>query len=194
MKEPEGTAKASSALVTIPNAISLARILLIPLFVWLILDEDSAELGLVVFAIVAATDWVDGYVARRTGQVSEAGKILDPLADRLAIVAALIALTIADIFPLWAALLVLMRDLSVLIVGALMFARRRARVEVRWIGKLATFALILGIVGISWGNLGLWLYQVVLAAGWLAFVTGLIEYYLAAGVYTLDLSRAIAHE
>ena len=65
-----------------------------------------------------ATDWVDGYVARRTGQVSELGKVLDPVADRLAIAAGLIALVVRGVFPLWAALLILVRDVAVLVAGA----------------------------------------------------------------------------
>ena len=75
-----------------------------------------------LFGLVVATDWVDGTIARRTGQVSELGKILDPVADRLAIAAGLIALMVRDVFPVWAGLLILVRDAAVLVVG-----RRRAR-------------------------------------------------------------------
>src|SRR4029078_5724016 len=78
--------------VTVPNAISLVRILLIPVFVRLIVDHDTNTAGLVVLDLVVATDWVDGTIARRTGQVSEVGKILDPVADRLALAAGIVAL------------------------------------------------------------------------------------------------------
>ena len=71
-----------------------------------------------LFGVVVATDWVDGSVARRTGQVSELGKVLDPTADRLAIAAGLIAFVVRGVFPLWAALLILVRDVVVLIAGA----------------------------------------------------------------------------
>src|SRR6266516_4715616 len=93
----------SSRVLTVPNGISAARIALIPVFVWLVLDHDTTTAGVVLFAIVVATDWVDGMIASRTGQVSDVGKILDPVADRLAIAAGLIALVIRGIFPLWAA-------------------------------------------------------------------------------------------
>ena len=81
--------------------------------------------GLLLFGAVVATDWVDGTIARRTGQVSELGKILDPVADRLAIAAGLIALVVRDVFPVWAALAILVRDVVVLVVGRV-GARRAA--------------------------------------------------------------------
>ena len=105
----------SSRVLTVPNGISAARIALIPVFVALIIDHDTTTAGLVLFAIVVATDWVDGTIARRTGQVSDVGKILDPVADRLAIAAGLIALVLRGIFPLWAAAAILARDLTVLL-------------------------------------------------------------------------------
>ena len=104
----------SSRVLTVPNGISAARIALIPVFVALIIDHDTTTAGLVLFAIVVATDWVDGTIARRTGQVSDVGKILDPVADRLAIAAGSDRSGAAWIFPLWAAAAILARDLTVL--------------------------------------------------------------------------------
>ena len=94
--------------------------------------------GMLLFAGVAATDWVDGYVARRTNQVSELGKILDPVADRLAVGAGLIALMVRGALPLWAGLAVLVRDVAVLVVGAALLAGRGIRIDVRFLGKSAT--------------------------------------------------------
>ena len=90
--------------LTVPERASRSlRIALIPVFVALISIEDTTTAGLVLFGVVVATDWVDGTIARRTGQVSELGKVLDPVADRLAIAAGLIALGgRAASFPLWA--------------------------------------------------------------------------------------------
>src|SRR5207247_5199516 len=87
----------SSRVVTIPNPISAARIASIPVFVLLILDHDTTTAGLILFAIVVATDWIDGVVARRTGQVSDVGKVLDPVADRRAIAADWVGLVLAGI-------------------------------------------------------------------------------------------------
>src|SRR5436190_6288173 len=132
----------SSRVLTVPNVISAFRIALIPVFVGLIVDPDTTTAGLVLFGAVVATDWVDGVIARRTGQVSDLGKVLDPVADRLAIAAGLIALAVRGVFPWWAAAAILVRDLTVLVGGALALVRRGIRLEVRWIGKLATFSLM----------------------------------------------------
>jgi cardiolipin synthase (CMP-forming) len=191
----EGTAgggtPASRRVLTGPNLISFARIALIPVFVWMIVDEETTTAGLLLFAFVVATDWVDGLLARRTGQVSELGKVLDPVADRLAIAAGLIAFVIRGIFPLWAALLILVRDLTVLLAGAFLLGRRKIRLDVRWIGKLATFSLMAAIPWIAWGELGLPLAEAATVAGWAAFAIGIVEYYVAAGVYVGDIRRAI---
>src|SRR5918992_5638131 len=148
------TAPSSDRILTIPNAISFLRIALVPVFVWLIVDRDTTAVGFTVFAFVLATDWVDGVVARATGQVSEVGKVLDPLADRIAIAAGLIALIARDAFPLWAALPILVRDAIVLVAGIGLLARTKTRVEVRYVGKVATFALMAAIGAIAWGKLG----------------------------------------
>jgi cardiolipin synthase len=177
-------------ILTIPNVISFLRIALIPVFVALIVAPDTTFAGLVLFVVVLATDWVDGAIARATGQVSELGKVLDPVADRLAIAAGLIALVVADAFPLWAALLILVRDLAILVAGTLLLVKRRVRIEVRYIGKVATFALMTSIGCIAWGNLGYVLSEAALACGWAFFAAGIVEYYVATFLYVGDLRRA----
>lgn len=186
MGEPAGTDR----ILTIPNLISLLRIALIPVFFALIVDHDTTQLGLVLYVVVVATDWVDGAIARATGQVSELGKILDPVADRLAIAAGLIALVIRDAFPLWAALLILVRDGAVLLAGLVLLSRRRVRIDVRYIGKVATFALMTAIGFISWGNLGYALAPAALACGWAFYAAGIVEYYVATVLYIGDLRLA----
>ena len=186
---PERT---SSAVFTIPNLLSFLRILLIPVFVVLIVHEPTTTAGLLLFGAVVATDWVDGWVARRTGQVSELGKVLDPTADRLAIAAGLIALVVRDVFPLWAALLILVRDVVILIVGGTVLATRHVRLEVRFIGKVATFMLMTAIPMIAWGNLELPLADAALVVGWASYAVGIVEYYVAAGAYVGDIRRALA--
>jgi cardiolipin synthase len=185
--------RASSAIITVPNAISFARIALIPLFVWLIVDPDTTFLGLLFFGAVVSTDWVDGAVARATGQVSELGKVLDPVADRLAIAAGLIALIVRGAFPLWAALLILVRDVSVLVVGLLLLAGRGARIDVRFIGKVATLCLMSSIVAVAWGNLGYAFSEALLVIGWVIFAVGIVESYVAAALYTGDVRRTLSN-
>jgi cardiolipin synthase len=186
MSEPAETDR----ILTIPNVISFLRIALIPVFVALILDRDTTRAGLVLFVIVVATDWVDGALARATGKVSDLGKVLDPVADRLAIAAGLIALVIVDAFPLWAALLILIRDVAVLIAGLVLLSKRRTRIDVRYIGKVATFALMTSIALISWGNLGYLLAPATLVIGWAFYAAGIVEYYVATVLYVGDFRRA----
>jgi cardiolipin synthase len=178
-------------IATVPNLLSLVRILLIPVFVALILGEGTEAAGLILLGAVVSTDWVDGYIARRTGQVSNVGKVLDPVADRLALGAALIALVARDAFPLWAALLVIVRDGLVLLAGAVLLAGLKVRLEVRWIGKVATFALMCGIPAVAWGEFGLPLQSLARAVGWTAFWMGIVLYYAAGVVYAFDLARAM---
>ena len=185
-----GQRAATDRILTIPNVISFFRIALIPVFFALIVDTDTTFWGLVLFVAVVATDWIDGAIARATGQVSELGKVLDPVADRLAIAAGLIALVVADAFPLWAALLILVRDVAILVAGAVLLARRHVRIEVRYIGKVATFALMTSIGLIAWGNLGYVLAEAALACGWAIFAAGIVEYYVATVLYVGDLRRA----
>lgn len=187
----EASNEASSAIATLPNALSAARILLIPAFVWLIVDRDTTFTGLLLFGAVVCTDWLDGYVARRTGQVSELGKMLDPTADRLAIAAGLVALIVRGAFPLWAALLILVRDVAILIVGVMLLVTRKVRIEVRFVGKVATFSLVVAVGLIAWGNLGYAFPVAARAVGWGMYAVGIVEYYVATALYAGDLRRAL---
>jgi cardiolipin synthase len=190
MSRTDGPTPGTSAVWTVPNVLSFIRIALIPVFCWLIVDETTTMAGILLFGAVVATDWVDGTIARRTGQVSELGKVLDPLADRLSVAAGLIALMVRGAFPVWAGLAILLRDAVVLIAGAvLLFGQRHARLDVRWIGKVATMSLMTAVPTISWGNLGYPLGDAALIVGWLAFVPGIVEYYVAAAVYLDDARR-----
>jgi len=194
MDTSEGTPAAGSGrrVLTVPNAISALRIALIPVFVALILDEHTTTAGLIMFGCVIATDWVDGTIARRTGQVSELGKVLDPVADRLAIAAGIIALAIRGVFPVWAAVAIIARDVAILGVGVYLLSRRHIRLEVRWIGKVATFSLMVAVPAIAWGALDLPLAAAATAVGWVCFAVGIVEYYIAAGAYAQDARRALA--
>jgi phosphatidylglycerophosphate synthase len=113
------------------------------------------------------------------------------VADRLAIAAALVTLVVIGAFPLWAALLILVRDTAILIAGIALL-RRGIRIDVRVIGKVATFSLMFAVPAIAWGNLGLGLDATALALGWIAFVVGIVEYYVAAGMYVGDIRAALA--
>ena len=184
--------ESSRRLLTVPNVLSAARIALIPVFVILLLDADTRVPGFVLLAVLVSTDWVDGAIARRTGQVTELGKVLDPVADRLALAAALITFLAVDAIPLWAALLVLVRDALILVAGAILGARG-IRIAVRPMGKYATFTLWWGIALIAWSNFGFVMDDVAAVIGWVWFVVGVVEYYAATVAYIGDVRHALRH-
>jgi cardiolipin synthase len=181
----------SRRVVTVPNALSLIRILLIPVFVILLAGEETRLAGFLLMGAVVATDWVDGVVARRTGQVTELGKLLDPIADRLALGAALVTLAVLDLLPWWAAGIVLGRDAAIGVAG-LWLLRKGIRIDVRMIGKYATFTLMWAIPMIAWGNAGLALDDLSAVVGWVWFPVGVVEYYAAAVAYAGDARAAFA--
>lgn len=180
----------SRQILTVPNALSAARIALIPVFVILLLDSDTRVPGFVLLSLLVSTDWVDGLIARRTGQVTELGKVLDPVADRLALGAALITFLAVDAIPLWAALLVLVRDALILAAGIVLGARG-IRIAVRPMGKYATFTLWWGIGFIAWSNFGFVMDDVAAVIGWVWFIVGVVEYYAATAAYVSDVRRAL---
>jgi cardiolipin synthase len=180
-----------SRVATIPNLISLVRLLCAPLFVVLLVDDEPIAAA-VLLAVLGASDWVDGWIARHFDQGSDLGKVLDPVADRLAIAAGIIALAIRGVFPVWAAVAIIARDVLILGVGVYLLSRRHIRLEVRWIGKVATFSLMVAVPAICWGALDLPLAAAATAVGWVCFAVGIVEYYIAAGVYAQDARRALA--
>jgi CDP-diacylglycerol--glycerol-3-phosphate 3-phosphatidyltransferase len=191
MEGTSGAPPASTRVLTAPNVISFARIASIPLlWIWIV-HEATTTLGIIAFSFVVATDWVDGTIARRTGQVSELGKLLDPLADRLVVVTGVVALVVRGAFPLPAAIAIVARDVVIVVLGGALLAGKRVRLDVRWIGKLATFSLMCAIAWISWGTLDLPLAATALVAGWVSFATGIVESYVAAAIYLRDAVRAV---
>lgn len=133
----------SNAIVTIPNIITVIRFLGTPLFVWLVLSKQEYGWGVFVLAMMGCTDWIDGYVARKLNQTSQLGRIMDPLADRVALVAVTITLVLADILPLWLLLLLVIPDV-VLLAVTLYFFRGDADLKVTMLGKTRTAALMVG--------------------------------------------------
>jgi cardiolipin synthase len=157
----------------------------------LLLHHGSELAGLVLVGAVMSTDWVDGYIARRTNSVSELGKLLDPVSDRLAIALALVALLIRHAIPLWAALLILVRDAGVFVVGTALLGTRARRLDVRYIGKVGTFVLMCTVPMIAWGHFDLPFAASFTAIGWAFFPIGIAEYYWATVLYIGDIRRML---
>ncbi|NVM97669.1 CDP-alcohol phosphatidyltransferase family protein [Arthrobacter sp. SDTb3-6] len=131
------------AIVTVPNVITVVRFLGTPLFVWLVLGPREYGWGVFVLAMMGCTDWIDGYVARKLNQVTRLGRIMDPLADRVALVAVTITLVIAGVLPLWLLVLLLIPDV-ILLAATLYYFRGDAGLKVTLLGKSRTAALMIG--------------------------------------------------
>ncbi len=130
--------------LTLPNAVSLVRLAGIPLFLWLVLVQQADVVAFIVLVIAGATDWIDGYLARRLNQQSRLGELLDPLVDRLYILATIAGLALRDFIPWWLVVLILARDLLLLLTIPTLRALNRAALPVTYIGKAGTFALLWG--------------------------------------------------
>lgn len=127
---------------TLPNIITFIRLCALPVFVWLLFGaDDRFAAGWVLFAI-GATDWLDGYLARRLEQVTTVGKILDPVADRLLFFVGGGSILIDGSIPIWVAVAVLVREVAVAIGTVALAGMGAARIDVTWAGKAATFLLM----------------------------------------------------
>jgi cardiolipin synthase len=128
--------------VTLPNALSLLRLLGVPFFLWLLLGPQADGWAVVVLAVAGFTDWADGKLARAFGMSSRLGALLDPAADRLYIIATLVAFVLRDVIPLWVVAVLLAREL---VLGLTLLLLRRAGwppLQVHYLGKAATFLLL----------------------------------------------------
>ncbi len=177
-------------ILTIPNLVSLARLALIPVFLWLLHGKDDPVAAAWLFGFIGATDWVDGFLARRLNQVSEFGKLLDPLADRLAVLVALIGGMVADLLEPWFAVAILVREVLIGLGALYVAVRTRSKLVVRPLGKLSTLLVYLSVAWLFLGNgsdTG-WL----VALGWAAGIPGLVLYWVVAVQYLDDARRAVA--
>jgi cardiolipin synthase (CMP-forming) len=174
--------------LTVPNAITALRLAGLPLFAWLLLGADRPLAAFVTLALVATTDWVDGYVARRFNQVSRLGKLMDPLVDRVLIVTAALVLALAGILPWGVIMAVAVRDVAV-VGGALVLFGGIPPIPVTRLGKVATACLLAALPSfllatLDWAGADLFgVLAVVLAA------LGLLGYY-GAGLQYARLAAA----
>lgn len=137
-------AGASTRVLTVPNLLSFARLLGVPVFLWLVLVPQWDVAAFVLLVVAGATDWFDGYLARRLDQRSELGVILDPLADRLYIAATLLGLALRALIPWWLVALLVLRELMLLALLPALRRRGRVALPVTYIGKAATWCLLWG--------------------------------------------------
>jgi cardiolipin synthase len=177
---------------TIPNLISIIRLACLPIFVFLLFGADNRAAAAWLLAALGMSDWCDGYIARHFNQVSEIGKILDPVADRLLFFVGLGAILADGSIPVAIGVAILAREVVVggtTVILGLMGARR---IDVTWFGKAGTFANMMAVPSFLGSHSTL---SYARELGWLAWITvvpGLVLSYIAAALYVPIARRALA--
>ncbi len=189
-------------LLTLPNLITLIRLLCIPLFLWLLFGADERLYAAGLLAVLGSTDWVDGYVARHFGQVSTFGKVFDPTVDRLLLIVAVLAIIIDGSVPLWFGWIVVIREVLLSAFVVTIMALGSERMDVTWFGKAGTFGMMVAFPAFLASNdTGLsdtWvtIFEVI---AWGAAIPGLIFSFIAffgyfpEGMRALRAGRAARH-
>lgn len=177
------TAVQTDRVLTIPNILSVLRLLGVPLFLWLALIEEADGAAAIVLVVSGFTDYLDGKLARRWNQISRLGQLLDPLADRLYIFATIIALTVREFVPLWFTAFLIARD--VFMSGVVLNLRRHGLppLPVHFLGKAATFCLLYAFPLLLLGGGDSTLSQLARVFGWAFAIWGLALYWWAAALY-----------
>nr|WP_320068779.1 CDP-alcohol phosphatidyltransferase family protein [Micromonospora sp. RTGN7] len=187
-----GAAPSGDRILTLPNLISFVRLLGVPLFLYLLLVSHDDVAAVVVLAIGGTTDWVDGWVARRLHQVSRLGELLDPLADRLYILATLLAFTAREVVPWQFTAALLAREL--LLLGSLGVLRRHGYgpPPVHYVGKTATFLLLAAFPVLLGGHAASAVTATTASAiGWGLAWWGLVLYWAAGALYVVQAARLV---
>ncbi|SCG36083.1 CDP-alcohol phosphatidyltransferase family protein [Micromonospora coxensis] len=186
-----GVTVAGDQVLTLPNLISAVRLLGVPLFLYLFLVAEADVAAIVVLALGGTTDWVDGWIARRLGQVSRLGELLDPLADRLYILATLLAFTAREVVPWQFTAALLARE--ALLLGSLAVLRRHGYgpPPVHYVGKTATFLLLAAFPILLLAQTAGAVATAASAIGWGLAWWGLVLYWAAGAMYVVQAGRLV---
>ncbi len=185
-----GERAGESRVWTIPNVLSMLRLALVPFFLVLIVIGDYFG-ALVVLVIASFTDLLDGYLARRLGQVTRLGELLDPAADRLYIFAALVGLAANGLVPWWIVVIIVARDVFLLVLGVVLANHGYGPLPVHQLGKVATFALFFGVPVIMLGLAFPAVLPISEPIGWAITLWGAFLYWWAGVIYAIETVRVI---
>ena len=182
----------TDAVVTLPNAVSFVRLLTVPVFAWLIIAGHDVA-AVVLLMVFGATDWIDGYLARRLKQRSPLGAKLDPVADRHYILAALISLLVRGIVPVYFLVLLVARDVMLALLVPALRKHGVVALPVNWVGKAGTMLLLMAFPLILLGAPASLDWRWAHWAGWALGWSGAAAYWAAGFLYlreTVRLGRA----
>lgn len=185
---PDNSAQVSSRVFTVPNILSFLRLALVPVFLVLIVRGEDA-LALLVLVISSVTDYLDGVIARRFDQITRLGQLLDPLADRLFIFAALIGLAVREILPWWLLALIVGRDVMLLVIGVVLANHGYGPLPVHHLGKVATFCLFYALPIIMIAHAFPVTAPVATPVGFAFALWGAFLYWWAGAVYLREAVR-----
>ena len=188
MAAPE---RVGSRILTVPNVVTVARLLFVPVFCWLLFGRDDRTAAAWLLAALGCTDWVDGYLARRLGQVSELGKVLDPTADRILLGTVVISLLIDGSVPVAVGVALLVREVLVSAAVLALAAAGARRIDVQWAGKAGTLALMVSLPLFMMGDPGPWGWPADVVA-WAFAIGGLALMWYAAFTYVPIGRQALA--
>ncbi|MGH2752591.1 MAG: CDP-alcohol phosphatidyltransferase family protein [Actinomycetota bacterium] len=181
----------TNRVLTVPNVLSALRLASVPVFIFLFVT-DREEAAVILYGAGALTDFFDGYLARSLGQVSEIGKLLDPLADRVFIVALALALVAVNALPWWMAAAIVARDLMLLSVFPFFERRGVGRIPVNFTGKTATAFLLLGLTWLALAETDFAWASFSATVGLIFVAAGTILYYVAAGMYAREAHHRLS--
>ncbi len=180
---------------TVPNVLSVIRLLTIPLFAWLALVPEQDAAAALVLALGGITDYFDGMLARRWNQVTRVGQLLDPIADRLSTVTVLVVFLIRDVVPLWFVALLVLRDAVLTVEMGRLKGRGITGLPVNFIGKAATFNLMLSFPLLLWGvEAQSWIEQLARIAGWAFALWGTGLYLYSGWLYIRQTREVLARQ
>ena len=182
---------AGDRLLTVPNVISVIRLTCLPVFIYLLFGRENRAAAAWLLAALGATDWIDGYIARRWNQVSELGKILDPVADRLLFIVGVGGILIDGSVPVWFAIAVLVREVVVGGTTVVIAALGAKRVDVTWVGKAGTFWLMFSFPFFLASHSTLGWHETAELLAWLTGIPGLVLSYIAWAMYAPLAVRAL---
>ncbi|RQN07704.1 CDP-alcohol phosphatidyltransferase family protein [Aeromicrobium camelliae] len=179
-------------LLTVPNILSLVRIALVPLFLWLVLGPQLDVAALAVLVVSGVTDYLDGKIARSLGQTSKLGAILDPVADRLYILAVVIGLGLRDIIPWWLAIILPLRDVFLFSLVPFLRTRGFSALPVHFLGKAATAGLLYAFPLLLLGDGTGVVADLANVFGWAFTIWGVGLYWWAGVLYAFQLRHLLA--